>query len=111
METREYNTPLELWGMTEGENELGETIREEGKIKDVWCKVIPVSGSVSTIPNTDIELSTVTHKIKCRKLSIKEPSKDMFFKDKEKNKYEVQYFQRDFKENKFIEFLTKILYE
>ena len=35
----------------------------------------------------------------------------MYFKDKEGNKYEVQYFQRDFKENKFIEFMTKIIYE
>nr|WP_243152600.1 head-tail adaptor protein [Clostridium sporogenes] len=97
--------------MIDKTNELDETTREPGKIKDVWCKVIPISGSTSTIPNTDIELSTVTHKIRCRKLSVKEPSKDMFFKDKENNKYEVQYFQRDFKENKFIEFMTKIIYE
>ncbi|AUN11444.1 phage head completion protein [Clostridium botulinum] len=111
MGTKEYNTPLELWGMVYKKNELDETTREPGKIKDVWCKVIPTSGNVSTIPNTEIEYSSVTHKIRCRKLSIKEPSKDMSFKDKEGNGYEVQYFQRDFKNNEFIEFLTKIIYE
>lgn len=111
METREYNTPLELWDMVKGENELGETIREEGKIKDVWCKVIPTSGSVNTIPNTEIKYSNVTHKIRCRKLSVKNPEVNMLFKDKEGNKYEVEYFQRDFKNNDFIEFLVKIKYE
>ncbi|ACQ52942.1 phage head completion protein [Clostridium botulinum] len=111
MEGLKLNTLLELWGMVPFKNELGENDTREGKIKDIWCEVIPIGGSVSTISNTEIEYSSVTHKIRCRKLSIKEPSKDMSFKDKEGNKYEVQYFQRDFKKNKFIEFMTKIIYE
>jgi len=101
---------VELWGMTDNKNILGETERTAGKLKDLWCKVTPKTGKVNKMGNTDVEEIEFSAVIRCRKLSIKEPSIDMFFM-KNGIKYEVVYFLEDMKNNSFLEFLCKIIYE
>lgn len=106
-----YRNKLELWGSTWVENELGEEEKAFGKIKDVYCQVIPNHGGTKTVGGTHTEEAYTTQTIKCRKLSIKNPKIDMFFKDASGLKYEILDFYQDYKNNEFWEFKTRINYE
>ncbi|WP_333860797.1 head-tail adaptor protein [Clostridium sp.] len=103
---------LDLYGKTESENELREIEYTYNKIKSVFCQVIPtsVTGSISKGQN-DTEYAEVTHKIRCRKLSIKNLSIDMYFMDNDGLRYDIEYFQKDYKNNEFWEILCKVKYE
>lgn len=108
--TEKLNRKLELWGMIDQENSLGEKERTEDKIKDVWANVIPKHGRASTYGNTNVSEVTQSLVIKCRKKSINEPSIDMFFKNGNQ-KYKVIDFIPDFKTNSFWEFNCEVIYE
>lgn len=108
--TNELNQRIELWGMTDIENEIGEVDRVGKKIKNIWCKILPQHGKRSKIGNTDLEEITLSLKIRCRKLSVKNPSIDMFFK-KENQKYQVIDWIPDLKNNSFLEFICEVVYE
>jgi len=109
MQTSDINQKIELWGMTDIENELGEITREPRKIKNVWAKIIPRHGKPSTIVGT-VEEVVLDVIIRCRVLSIKNPSINMYFMRKG-IKYEVFDFIEDMKNKEFIEFYCKIIYE
>ncbi|MCY6957956.1 hypothetical protein [Clostridium brassicae] len=111
METSKLNIQLGLWGMVPFKNELDEIDVKEGKIKDIWCNIVPQHGSTSKTGETDVEKVTTIQKIKCRKLSIKNPKINMFFKDKNGLKYEFLDFYPDYKNNDFWEIKTRIIYE
>ncbi|MGB6129675.1 MAG: head-tail adaptor protein [Psychrilyobacter sp.] len=108
--TNELNQRVELWGMTDVENELGEVDRIGTKIKDIWCKILPKHGKISKIGSTDIEEVNLNLIIRCRKLSVKNPSIDMFFK-KGNQKYQVIDWIPDLKNNSFLEFFCGVTYE
>ena len=98
--------------MVDNENELKETEREPDKVKDIWCQVLPNHGSVSKIGNTNVEEAVTRPKIRCRKLSLKTPKEDMFFKNSSTGeKFEILDWISDYKDNNFWEFRCKISYE
>lgn len=110
-----YKNKLELWGSTWVENELGEKTKEFIKIKDVYCKIIPGHGNkfgnAKKVGNTELMESSNVQTILVRKLSIKEPKIDMYFKNSIGNKFEISDFFPNYKNNDEWEFLTKINYE
>ena len=109
MQTSDLNQKIELWGMVNTVNELGELDRTAQKIKELWVKIIPRHGSTSAVANiVDEVVMSVT--VRCRKLSIKNPAIDMFFM-KNNIKYKVVDFIEDMKNKEFMEFNCKIIYE
>ncbi|OLS02422.1 hypothetical protein [Tissierella creatinophila] len=106
-----YRNKLELYGSSLVENELGELSKDFGKIKDVYCEIIPSHGGVKSIGGTEVEESFTMQRIFIRKKSIKEPKIDMYFKDSLGCKYEVLDFFPNYKNNAEWEFRTRINYE
>lgn len=107
----EYKNKLELWGSVIAENELGENTKEYKKIKDIFCRIIPSHGGTIKKGNTELQESYTMQTILVRKLSIKTPKIDMFFKNETGEKYEIQDFFPNYKNNNEWEFKTKIVYE
>lgn len=107
--TNKLNCKCELFGMIDTLNELGENDRVEGKIKDIYCNILPQSASQKwKSPVT--EVIDHSHKFICRAMSIKEPKVDMVFKFKGL-KYEFIYWNPDFKNNEILEVFTKLVLE
>jgi len=102
--TEKLNNRLNLYGMIDVENSLGEITRKPAKIKNVFCNILPNFGGTSKIGNTNIEDVSITHKIRCRKRSIPTPEINMHFKDDKGSKYEIIAFYPDYKNNEFWEF-------
>lgn len=110
METKDLNQKIELWGMVDAINDIGETTRTAEKIKDVWCKIIPKHGSSKKIGSSDVAEVDLNVIIRCRVLSVKNPAIDMFFMRKG-IKYKVVDFIEDMKNKTFIEFSCEVVYE
>lgn len=100
-----------MYGSTYIKNELDEETKEFGKIKDVYCEIKPFHGGTRSAGGTDIQESYTIQRIFVRKLSIKEPKIDMYFKDSIGCKYEVLDFFPNYKDNSEWEFRTRINYE
>lgn len=109
MQTGELNQKVELWGMIDTTNEIGELDRTAEKIKDLWVKIIPKHGSQSNVADI-VENVVLNVIVRCRRLSVKNPSIDMYFMHKSL-KYKVIDFIEDMKNKDFIEFNCKIIYE
>jgi hypothetical protein len=110
--TSKLKDKVDLYGKVEDKNELGETEYKFGKIKPMFVNIIPsnLTGNTTT-GQASTEYAEVTHRIKCRKLSIKNLEIDMFFVDKDGLRYDVKYFQPDYTNSEFWEILCKIKYE
>lgn len=106
-----YKNKLSLYGSTWVENELLEQEKVFGKIKDVYCQVIPSHGGTNKIDGTEVENSYTMQTILVRKLSIKEPKIDMCFLDSTGAKYEILDFFPNYKNNSEWEFKTRIVRE
>lgn len=106
-----YRSRLELYGSVLVENELEEKTKEFKKLKPVYCEIKPFHGGIKNVGGTVIQESYTIQRIFVRKLSIKEPKIDMYFKDSLGNKYEVLDFFPNYKDNSEWEFRTKINYE
>lgn len=109
MQTADLNQKIELWGMVNSRNEIGELDRTAEKIKDLWVKITPKHGSQSKVADIveNVVLSVI---VRARRLSVKNPSIDMYF-IKDNLKYEIIDFIGDMKNKDFIEFNCKIIYE
>lgn len=102
---------LDVYAKVEIEDKLKNTKKVYQKAKTLRCNIIPagLSGSVkSTVANT--QYAETTHRMRCRKLSLK-PTPDMYFIDKDGLRYDIQYFQPDYKNNDFWEIMLKIKME
>jgi hypothetical protein len=110
MDTSRLNKKLELWGMSDIENDLGETSMEPVKIKDIWCYIVPKHGSITEVSGAVTEESRLNLSIRCRKLSVESPSIDMFFLNGTV-KYQVLDWIEDFKGKSFYEFQCRAVYE
>lgn len=104
------NQKIELWGMTDNENSLGEIDRMPGKIKDVWAKITQKQGTQKNIGDSSIQEVEAQIKIITRKESVKNPKIDMYFIHRGL-KYEIIDFFEDFKSRSFWEFNCKVVYE
>lgn len=110
--TSKLKDRLDLYEKTISTNELGEIKHTYSKTKFIYCQVLPqkLDGSISKGQN-NTEYGEVTHRIRCRKLSIKNLSKDMYFMDSDGLRYNIQYFQRDYQNSEFWDILCKVKYE
>lgn len=108
MDTIKLNTKMQLWGMVEFENELGERDRREQKIKDLWVNASFSNTNTNMLGGTQIKSPTATQKIRVRKLEIKNPKLDMYFVDRDGFKYEILDFYPDYFNNDFWEFRTNM---
>ncbi|WP_099192213.1 hypothetical protein [Tepidibacter mesophilus] len=106
-------TKMELWGTVLVKNErLGTDDDKVEKIKDIFAELISDrKGSIRKVGGTDVTEVITTQKIKVRRLSIKEPKIDMFFKN-QNLKYEVlEFFPYSNNGEQYWMFNTKIVHE
>lgn len=82
-------------------NDLGENDTTPELLKRAYCEILPLNSSVK---NGEANTENNQHQFKFtfRRKSIQGIKKDWFFLF-EGLKYEVIYFNRDFKDNQFIE--------
>lgn len=102
---------VEVWNKVKIKNKLGEDDYEYQKIKDpLWCNIIPqnISGSTTATQEGNKE-SYVNQRIRCRKKSLT-PTKTMYFIYKGL-RYDVDFFQPDYKNDDFWEIMCKIRME
>ena len=92
-------------------NELGEDDFKEDKIKNMFAGIIPIKiiGNISQ-GQVNTKYAETTHRVKVRKLSIKNPTIDMFF-IYDGLRYDFLYFQPDFKNKEFLEINVQVKYE
>lgn len=111
MNTGDLRNPVEVWDKIKVKNKLNEWEYQYQKIKyPLWCNIIPqnLTGGTSITQEGNTP-SYVTQKIKCRKLSLT-PTKTMYFVY-DGVRYDVEYFQPDYKNKDFWEIMCKIRME
>lgn len=97
MNPGELNRRIEIWGKIPFKNELHENDFKNGKIKTVWAKIIPQTGSLIKQKNADTLLSNVTHKVIARYNSAKDLKTDNW----------LMYFEKDADREIYLEDQTK----
>lgn len=108
--TNRLRNRLELWGLVDVKNALGEDDKQEQKLKDIWCNIIPQHGASKEYLDTSVEYIETPQTIIVRKKSLT-PQIDMFFKDDKGKRFNIIDFFEDYKNKEFWEFRTKIVYE
>lgn len=96
---------VEVCGMVKIQNELGENGTKAQFLKKAYCEIVPQNSSIKPLP-AEAESNEHSFKFLFRKKSVQGIKKDWFFLY-EGMKYEVIYFNRDFKDNQFIEVFCK----
>ena len=92
---------VEVYHTIETENELGENEKKPELFKKAYCEIIPLN---STVKNGEANTEANQHQFKFtfRIKSLSGLNKDWFFLF-EGSKYEIIYYNRDFKDNQFTE--------
>ena len=99
--TKRLRHLVEVYQMKVLVNDLGENDTVPELLKRAYCEILPLNSSVK---NGEANTENNQHQFKFtfRRKSIQGIKKDWFFLF-EDLKYEVIYFNRDFKDNQFIE--------
>ena len=99
--TKRLRHLVEVYQMKVLVNDLGENDTTPELLKRAYCEILPLNSSVK---NGEANTENNQHQFKFtfRRKSIQGIKKDWFFLF-EGLKYEVIYFNRDFKDNQFIE--------
>lgn len=99
--TKKLRHLVEVYQMKVLVNDLGENDTAPELLKRAYCEILPLN---STVKNGEANTENNQHQFKFtfRRKSIQGIKKDWFFLF-EGLKYEVIYFNRDFKDNQFIE--------
>lgn len=99
--TKRLRHLVEVYQMKVLVNDLGENDTAPELLKRAYCEILPLN---STVKNGEANTENNQHQFKFtfRRKSIQGIKKDWFFLF-EDLKYEVIYFNRDFKDNQFIE--------
>ena len=99
--TKRLRHLIEVYQMKVLVNDLGENDTAPELLKRAYCEILPLNSSVK---NGEANTENNQHQFKFtfRRKSIQGIKKDWFFLF-EGLKYEVIYFNRDFKDNQFIE--------
>lgn len=99
--TKRLRHLVEVYQMKVLVNDLGENDTAPELLKRAYCEILPLNSSVK---NGEANTENNQHQFKFtfRRKSIQGIKKDWFFLF-EGLKYEVIYFNRDFKDNQFIE--------
>ncbi|MCF2672897.1 head-tail adaptor protein [Fusobacterium varium] len=107
--TKRLRHSVEVWHMIDSKNELGENEKIPEKFKNAFSEIVPQNSSVKQ-GQAETESNEHQFKFTFRRKSVQGIQKDWFFIF-EKEKYEVVYFNRDFKDNQFIEVFCKRIEE
>lgn len=99
--TKKLRHLVEVYEMSRIVNELGEQDTEAKLLKKAYCEIVPMNSSVKS-GQAETESNEHQYKFTFRRKSVPNIEKDWFFIYKNQ-KYEVIYFNRDFKDNQFIE--------
>ena len=99
--TKRLRHLVEVYQMKVLVNDVGENDTVPELLKRAYCEILPLN---STVKNGEANTENNQHQFKFtfRRKSIQGIKKDWFFLF-EGLKYEVIYFNRDFKDNQFIE--------
>lgn len=99
--TKRLRHLVEVYQMKVLVNDLGENDTTPELLKRAYCEILPLNSSVK---NGEANTENNQHQFKFtfRRKSVQGIKKDWFFLF-EGLKYEVIYFNRDFKDNQFIE--------
>lgn len=100
---------VEVYSMENTVNELGENESIPKFFKNAYCEIVPQNSSVKQ-GQANTESNEHSFKFIFRIKSVADIKKDWFFVY-EKFKYEIIYFNRDFKDNQFIEVFCKRIEE
>lgn len=103
--TKRLRHLVKVYSMQNTLNELGENEKEPLLLKKAYCDIIPQNSSVK-IGQANTETNEHSFKFIFRIKSVPGIEKDWFF-IYENLKYEILYFNRDFKDNQFIEVFCK----
>lgn len=101
------NNRVALYGKIEAINELGEKDYQYQKIKTIWAEVLPQSGSEKVGQGNTI-FAEISHKFTVRTKAIDSLSNDMYFIF-EGQKYDIKYFQPNYKWHDRIEIFCKLV--
>lgn len=99
--SRRLKNKIEVWGMSESDNELGEVDFRPGKIRSIWAEIKCITGNVKTTIGDIIQVD-MKYKITIRSNSLKELTNDMYFMYKGQ-KYNIDYSIPNFKFKDSIE--------
>lgn len=96
---------IDIHGKIEYENAAGETSTKHGKIKSIWAKIIPQTGSLQ-VQQADTILTNVTHKIIVRYGGNADITHDMeiYFRGR---KYDIRYILNPFERNETFEIFVQ----
>ena len=99
--TKKLRHLVEVYHMINNPNELGENDTTPELLKRAYCEILPLNSSVKN-GEANTEINQHQFKFTFRIKSIQGIKKDWFFLF-EGLKYQVIYFNRDFKDNQFME--------
>ncbi len=103
------NNKVALYEKVQVVNELGEKDYQYQKIKTIWAEIIPQSGNEKT-GKGNIIFAEISHKFTVRAKVINSLSNDMYFVF-EGQKYDIKYFQPNYKYHDRIEIFCKLVVE
>jgi len=100
---------IDVYGKIEFKNELLEKDYKFDKIKSVWAEVATGNGVLKSLPG-NTSYANISHKITIRSKSIPNITKDMYFMFKSQ-KYDIQYFNPNYKYQDCIEIFCSLVVE
>lgn len=102
MDVGKLKHKVDLWGMTEFDNELLESDVRAGKIKTIHAEIIPQTGSSANRQGVDTILTNVTHKIIVRYNAGKDITPSMWFMYRG-HRMNIRYIQNPYFSNEKLE--------
>lgn len=103
------NNRIDLYSKMQTVNELGEKDYQYQCIKTVYAEILPQSGSEKTGQGNTL-FSEISHKFVIRANAVKQLSNDMYIVFDGK-KYDIKYFQPNYKYHSSIELYCKLVVE
>lgn len=106
------NCRIDVYGKIQIENELEELDYSYGKIKSIWAEILPGSNNSGGIRQGEgnTKFTDISHRITIRANSITNLTNDMYFIFKGQ-RYDIKYFNPNYKYRDSIEVLTSLVVE
>ena len=102
--TKRLRHKVEVWKTETFINELGEDDTKGVLDKKAYCEIVPLKAAREE-GQANTESNNHKFKFLFRLKSVRDIKKDWFF-IYDSNKYSVDYFNKDFKDNQFLEVFT-----
>lgn len=99
---------IDVYGKVEIINELEEKDWEYQKTKSIWSEILPTNGVMKTTEDNS-KYADISHKITIRTNSIPNLTDDMYFIYQNKLRFDINYFQPNYKYNDSIEIFCSLI--